>query len=913
MKNTLRRIVATLIVALALPLAAAPVVPSLAEEDRSLEGTACAVLTDEGELVFIRSAEELEDGDDQEVTDITGRAWRGKVYTGVETAVYPDEISPPWSWDWRDITSFRVADGCLVRPASCAFLLCDLHNLETADLRGLDTAGVADFSDLFRFCEKLTSVNLSGINTSCATDMARMFFHCESLVAVDVGGFVTSEVTSMEDMFAFCEKLEELDLSSFDTARLENMSGMLVSCKSLRRLDLSSFATQACTDMFDAFAYCPKLCEVALGERFTFAGNDIPQGRRAELWAPTTQPYDGTWCLNGDVSKTYYYFDLPRVYDGATMAGTWTWTVKTRRAVAYDLAGGSDGGEEYPSSYVVGIAMPLPGMAGSGYHSPTREGHAFAGWVDEDGDPIETIPASSNVDRTVTATWRPYQPTDGGAYAVYDRSAKSLTLIRSTDDLSDGLDQTVTDICGNVWHGTVWGGIEELDATDGYGVPWHDEAADIRTLSVAAGCRIAPISCAFWMNGCGQLASVSLEGLDTAHATSFAHMFDGCETLESIDLSMLDTSSATSMESVLNGCSKLQSADLSGFDTTSVKQMGSMFAACASLERLDVSSFDMRGVQRADAMFEGCGSLFEVTLGENFVFDPNDTTHNSLPDAPSDETHTGNWVSTADENMHYTASQLESDYDGSTMAGTWTWEPCRSFPLEFDLVGGSVPEGQTYPTSYVMSKELPLPGCEGSPLGAPRFSGFAFAGWADESGSVVESITPESRGPRKVTATWESLQIRMRVPVAITMKASPRGDGVVLESEDGDFVYAIENIGSAPVTVEAGVVSAEGFTLGDEESGLADLEADVRLTPVTTGTDPTAEGYDPASDDTYQEHGEIRLSGLADGTRVGPTIMPGGSLWLNKVGGTMGGWSTNDGFKAKIATINWTFTMAPEE
>jgi surface protein len=93
----------------------------------------------------------------------------------VEQTVYPNEVSTPWGRDWREITSFHVADGCLVRPASLAYLLCDLHNMTSADLTGLDTSGATAMNDLFRFDGALTSMDLGGIDTSQATTMERMF------------------------------------------------------------------------------------------------------------------------------------------------------------------------------------------------------------------------------------------------------------------------------------------------------------------------------------------------------------------------------------------------------------------------------------------------------------------------------------------------------------------------------------------------------------------------------------------------------------------------------------------------------------------------------------------------------------------------------------------------------------------
>lgn len=223
MRSIARGIADTLLVA-SLLLLAPCMQCALAEGTRSTEGTAYAVVTDDGRLVFLRSAEEYEEGGGQQVrpvTDITGRTWQAtRVYAGIEEAVFPDELSAPWSRDWREITSFGVADGCLVRPASCAYLLCNLHNMRSAVLAGLDTGGVTDMRGMFRFDKALTSVDLTGIDGSCVTSMEGMFEGCESLPGIDVSPLETSSATNMRRMFFGCASLERLDLSTFDTSHV---------------------------------------------------------------------------------------------------------------------------------------------------------------------------------------------------------------------------------------------------------------------------------------------------------------------------------------------------------------------------------------------------------------------------------------------------------------------------------------------------------------------------------------------------------------------------------------------------------------------------------------------------------------------------------------------------------------------
>lgn len=662
----------------------------------------------------------------------------------------------------------------------------------------------------------------------------------------------------------------------------------------------------------------------------------------------------------------------------------------------------------------------------------------------EERDPRRAEPYSA---RSAKAPARSPSTSDGTAYAVYDKTSRTLTLVRSNDTIEDGPGQTVTDICGNTWSGTVFGGIEDLVATSAEDVPWHAEAADfyhgVRTFQVAEGCVIHPSSCAWWLCDARSLGTVSLGGLDTSGTISFAHLFDGCDSLQTIDASPLDTSSATSMaamfkecrylsdltlsgldtsgvadmSSMFEGCEHIPALDLSGFDTGSVTSMAHMFARCKAmttlditgwdtsgvadmssmfggcnaltripteeldtsactsmtgmfggcwivgsldlsgfdtsnvadmsnmftschaltgldlssfdtssvtdltymfqtcnhLQSIDLSSFDTRGAAAADAMFQGCSVLREVKLGEDFRFLPGDTGHNYLPSPPSNDTYTGYWVNSDDETQFLNESWLSIRYDGETMAGTWVWEEWHDCPLTMDLDGGSAPVGTQYPTSYRIGTGIALPGTTESELAAPTKRGCTFLYWVDEDGNRVETVDANSRGPRTVTAKWRASQIRVRVPVAVTLTASQQRDGSLsLAADGGDFSLSVDNLCPYTITAVATAEHADGFAIADPDETPGDREAEVWLTPVTTGSDPTAEGYDPASDEGYEEHGQIALSGLGNDTQVGPDMDPYGRLWLNKVGGTMGGWSTNDGSKALLAQIHWTFSLASE-
>ena len=86
----------------------------------------------------------------------------------------------------------------------------------------LDTSNVTTMSEMFYYCNKLTSVDTSKWDTSKVTDMYKMFYKCQSLTSLDVSNFNTSNVTNLDQAFELCSTLTELDLSSWNTSKVSS-------------------------------------------------------------------------------------------------------------------------------------------------------------------------------------------------------------------------------------------------------------------------------------------------------------------------------------------------------------------------------------------------------------------------------------------------------------------------------------------------------------------------------------------------------------------------------------------------------------------------------------------------------------------------------------------------------------------
>ena len=179
----------------------------------STEGTAYAVLTDAGELIFFRSNDRYSAGAGQTVTDINGRCYAGRIYTDFERTRIYNLFGVKWYKESDLIISVRVADGQLIKPY--------------------------DMSRWFQNFNNLLECNLTGFDTSNAIRMSMTFSGCRNLTSLDVSGFDTSKVESFDDMFYSCNKISFLDFSNWSTSSATDMEGMLGQCSSLRKIVLS--------------------------------------------------------------------------------------------------------------------------------------------------------------------------------------------------------------------------------------------------------------------------------------------------------------------------------------------------------------------------------------------------------------------------------------------------------------------------------------------------------------------------------------------------------------------------------------------------------------------------------------------------------------------------------------------------
>lgn len=147
------------------------------------EGVGCAILQDNGDLIFFRSNDEENDYTN-EMTDLNGKVYKGKrLFYDVEDYMF--------NFCWIDDETRESIIKAYVAEGNTMYLV--------------------DLQNYFCRCTNLVEADLRGFNTEYCRRYAHMFAECESLEKVDLSTFVFAEDASYTyNMFGKCNKLAEI-------------------------------------------------------------------------------------------------------------------------------------------------------------------------------------------------------------------------------------------------------------------------------------------------------------------------------------------------------------------------------------------------------------------------------------------------------------------------------------------------------------------------------------------------------------------------------------------------------------------------------------------------------------------------------------------------------------------------------
>ena len=268
-------------------------------------------------------------------------------------------------------------------------LLANCPNLHTLDLSGLDASSVTDISGMLDECLSLKSLNLTSFRTPKAKYMNGMFEDCSSLRSLDLAGFDTSSAENMARMFYGCSSLLSLDLSGFDTANLKHMGCMFEACSALRSIDLSSFDTSGVDTMGYLFEACSSLESLDLSNFDTVNVTDM------------NGMFEGCWSLESlDLSEfdtsnvEYCAYMFSSCYSLCTIYASESWTMKNSQGGVdmflgcNDLVGGNGTAYDFDHTDAEYARIDAEGTPGyltykksSGKGSHSKAGISIAGAI----------------------------------------------------------------------------------------------------------------------------------------------------------------------------------------------------------------------------------------------------------------------------------------------------------------------------------------------------------------------------------------------------------------------------------------------------------------------------------------------------------------------------------------------------
>ena len=322
---------------------------------------------------------------------------------GAEEGTLDDSYIPWLFEDKSGITEIKI-EGTIHAGKSAQQLFDGFNNVESMDLRGLDTSKVTSMYNMFADCNNLKSLDLSGFDTSHVTNMQNMFWHCSSLTSLNLKGFDTSQVKNTYAMFQGCSSLTSLDLSDFETPNITDTHNMFYECSHLKSLDVSKFDTSHAY-IGGMLSGCTSLSKIVLGEKPFLKG---AYGSKADLPSPSSPSGSQfKWVCEEDPSIA---LDAETLSDShpsdKAPAGTWVWEEKPATyTVTFDANGGS--GAMAQRSYKVNTEYQLP--ANSFYLFAKK----FVGWNTKadgtgksyaDGDTVNLAKADEKV--TLYAQWK---------------------------------------------------------------------------------------------------------------------------------------------------------------------------------------------------------------------------------------------------------------------------------------------------------------------------------------------------------------------------------------------------------------------------------------------------------------------------------------------------------------------------
>jgi len=561
-------------------------------------------------------------------------------------------------WDTSNVTNMRNMFGYA-------------QNLINLDALNWDTSSVTDMSWMFNRASNLTSLNLSTWDTSSVQDMSFMFHESGSLTNLDVSNWDTSSVRNMSHMFDMCQSssdLETLDVSGWDTSNVTNMDRMFGNVN-IRTLDVSGWNTSNVRTMWGVFAGASNLTSLNLS---TWDTRNVTESWAMQLWGMDSMFEDTTSLRVLTLGENFAFRNnarLPIVSANTNFTGYWQ-NVGSGRInnptgefvfTSSQLMSQFDGQRMADTFVWQPINRPAVDLCETD-QAVVAEGRLRQGWWDNERTGAPWALCDNGV-LEVGEGFIDQMNVGGSPWYGYRDYIREIVFTRPIIARS-----TINHLFSDLTNVTSIKGLEYFDTS-----------------------QVTNMAGTFF--GLRNLRSLDLSSWDTSRVRSMGSMFGGSSALTNLDLSTWDTSQVTGVSWMFSGTRNLRNLDISTWDTSSVTDMSWMFQNASSLTSLDLSNFNTNQVRTMNSMFTGTTNLRQLTLGEDFRL----ATNAGLPTVRSNDEFTGFWQKVGGGTVDnptgafvFTSSQLMNQFDGSTMAGTFVWQPVNRLVTAYDITSLSI-------------------------------------------------------------------------------------------------------------------------------------------------------------------------------------------------------------------------------
>ena len=479
----------------------------------------------------------------------------------------------------------------------------------------------------YSYATSITSVKVDGIVHATSNSLSLFLSGATNLLSVDLDGLDTSNATTMYGMFKGCSNLTSVPLSNLDTSNATNTSSMFSDCSSLSQLDMANFNTSNVTDMSSMFSNCSSLTILDVSG---FDTSNVTSVSNMFQGCKKLSTIDVASWNTAKISNAAYLFSSCTALSDVSFANWDTSNMTNLNSMFYRCS-----------------SLKTLDLSNFNTSNVTNMSYMFLGCQS-----LEEIVGISSFNTSKVS---------------YMSGMFSSCLKLASIDVSNFDTSNVT----------------------GMSFMFSDcrvlESIDVSSFNTS---KVTSMSGLF--SNCYNLKAVNVSNFDTSNVTTMSSMFNNCYNLEAIDVSRFNTTKVTNMSSMFSSCQKLAAINVRSFNTSNVKNMSSMFSNCLALTSIDIINFDMSlssstynssiksfGIK---SMFANCAALSSVSLGKNNVLyasgDVNGaevTCSVELPDAPMNDDYQGKWW--FEGGTGYTAAELMSSYDGSTMSTTYVWMP----------------------------------------------------------------------------------------------------------------------------------------------------------------------------------------------------------------------------------------------